>query len=632
MKTELQRGNNSGIEMTLLMHKNMKEKSMESLFDNKPGLFIKGYTKEIYNPHKELVIAEGIDAKNLVRSGAREGALVPNDSADTSSEKRIYTVEDGGLNTRVTGITSNTGSRKRGASVTRDQTGQLRQDTLRDIKRYKAAAIADQFKPDPNYDPRREAPQKMVPLMNNYGQAVNYQYMMNAETKDTLLERNNRMQDVMGSMAGSIVDKVNTKAHNETAIKALHEQYNEEGFSRPDAFIEISMNSTDPQIREIYQLLPDATKRDIRKVWGREAMMVRVDLVDLFFGYRKNSLSSVFDKNADERDAMGKIFVAILESPVFGMRKKAALRVSQAEDVWQELVKEIKDFLVIKTGFTLLGNTTSNVSELVWMGVPLTDIVKNHRIAFNGAISYQRDLHELMKLETMRDVGSNSEVEPDMNARIIELTDALARNPVKKLVDAGMYQTIVEDVDSVDDNYSYKSNLARKVDSKTQWLPEAVKKTGKFFYMAHDTPLYKLMYQGTHLSDFIARYTLYEHMINRKKNPLTEKEAIQLSVDAFVNYDIPTHRFIQYMNDMGILWFTKYYMRIQKVIMFLMRDNPGRTLAVGLFANFFAGFTTLIESGFWNKLDTNPLGAGAFEYLGAVDEGITTHMAQSLIN
>jgi len=133
----------------------------------------------------------------------------------------------------------------------------------------------------------REAPQKMVPLMNNYGQAVNYQYMMNAETKDTLLERNNRMQDVMGSMAGSIVDKVNTKAHNETAIKALHEQYNEEGFSRPDAFIEISMNSTDPQIREIYQLLPDATKRDIRKVWGREAMMVRVDLVDLFFGYRK---------------------------------------------------------------------------------------------------------------------------------------------------------------------------------------------------------------------------------------------------------------------------------------------------------------------------------------------------------
>jgi len=163
-------------------------------------------------------------------------------------------------------------------------------------------------------------------------------------------------------------------------------------------------------------------------------------------------------------------------------------------------------------------------------------------------------------------------------------------------------------------------------------LPEAVKKTGKFFYMAHDTPLYKLMYQGTHLSDFIARYTLYEHMISRKKNPLTEKEAIQLSVEAFVNYDIPTHRFIQYMNDMGMIWFTKYYMRIQKVIMFLMRDNPGRTLAVGLFANFFAGFTTLIESGFWNKLDTNPLGAGAFEYLGAVDEGITTHMAQSLIN
>jgi len=632
MKTELQRGNESGIEMTLLMHKNMKEKSMESLFDNKPALFIKGYTKEIYNPHKEVVIAEGVDGENLVRSGARKGALVPNDSADTPSEKHIYTIEDGGLNTRVTGITSNTGSRRRGASVTRDQSGQLRKDTLKDIKQQKAAAIADQFKPNPNYDPRREAPQKMVPLMNNYGQAVNYQYMMNAQTKDTLLERNNHMQDVMGAMAGNIVDKVNTKVHNETAVKALHEQYTEEGFSRPDAFIEISMNSTDPQIREIYQLLPDDTKRDIRKVWGREAMMVRVDLVDLFFGYRKKSLSTAFDKNADERNAMEKIFVGLLESPVFGMNKKAALRVSQAEDVWQALVKEIKDFLVIKNFFTLLGNTTSNVSELVWMGVPITDIVKNHRIAFNGAISYQRDLHELMKLESMRDIGYNTQSITELDARIVELTDALARNPVKNLVDAGLFQTIVEDVDTVDDNYSYKSKLMRKVDSKTQWMPEAVKNTGKFFYMSHDTPLYKLMYQGTHLSDFIARYTLYEHMVSRKKNPLTEQEAIQLSVEAFVNYDIPTHRLIQYLNDMGILWFTKYYMRIQKVIMFLMRDNPGRTVAMGLFANFFAGFTTLIESGFWNKLDTNPLGGGAFEYVGAVDEGITTHLAQSLIN
>jgi hypothetical protein len=36
--------------------------------------------------------------------------------------------------------------------------------------------------------------------------------------------------------------------------------------------------------------------------------------------------------------------------------------------------------------------------------------------------------------------------------------------------------------------------------------------------------------------------------------------------DAFVNYSQPTSRVFQYLNDMGFIMFTKYMVRIQKVI------------------------------------------------------------------
>jgi len=51
--------------------------------------------------------------------------------------------------------------------------------------------------------------------------------------------------------------------------------------------------------------------------------------------------------------------------------------------------------------------------------------------------------------------------------RIIELNEALATNPVRELVEAGMFQTLVEDIGVDEDPYSYKSKLTDWVDSKT---------------------------------------------------------------------------------------------------------------------------------------------------------------------
>lgn len=655
LREELAREEGNGIEMVMLLHKKLQEDALNTLFDGSPVNMIKGYTKDIFNPYVEVVAANTLEGSLLEQAGYSKGAMVGRDPADPdNSSRHLYVIKDGGLPSYVTGIVSNTGKRTRGTTLhsglTDEVTGEINQRNQRELDRFRAskqAAIRSLLNSRGNFDPSRSTGTRMVPVFNPNGAVVNYRYMMENTTKDNLLERNNLLDQVLGTMAASAFDKVESEANNAMAVDALFAQYRAEYGSRPEAYLEFSESSTDPAIREAYRLLPAETKRHIRRVWGRNAMMIRNDLFDMTFGYRKYSLSDMFKRssklrqyNRGERylpssvlnqiqlNAVEKILTGILD-PLLG--PKAALRVRQAEDIWQALVKEVKDIWVIKNLFTLIGNITSNLTELLWFGVPVQDIVKHHITALVGILTYQRDRRELHKLQSILDIGYVQGNTLEIQERIAELEDAISRNPVKELVDAGLFQTIVEDIDSSEDNYSYKARLVRKVDEHTQWVPKGLKTVAKTLYMAHDTPLYRVMNQATHLSDFVARYTLHQHMTTRKDNPMASRESLQLAVEAFVNYDIPTHRSVQYLNDTGLIWFTKYYLRIQKVLMHLYKENPGRALGVLALGQFIPSLGNIMDSGFWGRIG-NPFDWGALNYPGALDEIITIRAAMSPFN
>ena len=207
-----------------------------------------------------------------------------------------------------------------------------------------------------------------------------------------------------------------------------------------------------------------------------------------------------------------------------------------------------------------------------------------------------------------------------MQREIARLKAAMETNPVKELIDAGLMPSIVEDVSPDNDLYSYKSRLTSYVDEKTSGLNKHVMGAARLGYMAKDTQVYKTLRHATQLSDFVARYSLYQHVISRKENPMSKADAVQLASDAFINYDIPSHRNLQYMNDMGFVRFTKYYLRIQKVIARLYADSPGRALAMLAFESYIANAPMLTDSGFFHKLGNNPFGLGALNYPGVLDE------------
>lgn len=663
-------GGGNGVAVVLALHKRLEQESKDRLFKGQEALMMHGYTSEIYNPHIEILTANEQDGKALERRGYKKGGPVAADPADPDkTKKHLYVLEGGGLMPHLTGSISYTG---RNAKGTKQHSGYMNVNTAdglanavlhANIMNARSWSLAT----GPRQDLRKAARSYMAPVVNPQGAIVNWRYMMQDQTKDSVLDRENRFNLVLGTMAGSIYDKDTATEINTRVFEAMKDQYDAEKGIKSHHYVMIGPKSPDAEAREIWAMLPDESKAEARRIWGRDGMFVRNDHRDIIFGYRKLSIADAVkntqkrrQENADRiargmapiraqgfleqfEEAMATMLtVAVEHALILHARTKgysdpeeygqrAAVKLARGEAMWQELVSETKDLIVIKTVTVMAGNLKSNLSLLVLSGVPLKDIVKNHLVSWRGATSYQRDSNELDRLQTLLDIGQTNGRDVEIKRQIARLQDALARNPVRELIEAGLMPTIVEDAAADEDVYSYKSQLVKNVDDLTSKLHPGVKTAAKNIYMAKDTKVYQTLRQITQLSDFMARYTQYQYLTTRKNNPLSKEDAIQQSSDDFINYDIPMQRGMQYLDDMGIMPFMKYYLRVQKVIHRLVKENPARVLSAVLLGNFVNFGPIVLDSSWTHRIGNNPLHWGAFQYPGALDELATVDAALSLV-
>jgi hypothetical protein len=651
--------NGNGVAGALTLHQHLEKDSKERLFGGNEALVRKGYTSEIYNPYIDIRVAEGVNGnQDLMDQGYSVGAVVNSDKAmPGQAVMRIHVLKDGGAQPLSTGSISYAGEHSRGASGVQSNatmfnlTGLQNAGTLRVISANKQPGINQLFQANPTLDASKVMENHMVPTFSGSGKVVDWRHMMADSTKDNLLERNNDFDEILGTFAGSTFDKAIATEQNTKAIEALREDYDDNIGNNSKDFLEVGPRSTDPEMREIYAMLPYATKEAIKATWGKDTMMVRKELLDITFGYHKLSLGSIFEKDSADRDVLEKVFAYsiewMLKQSAHGQNavlrrqgkptidparyaKKAGHVVRKSERLWQEVVREAKDIIVVKSGSVMMGNIASNFMLLKMNGVPLLDILKHHQVAMQAGTEYLRDSGELAQLQLKLDAGYLIGDRAAVEQEVARLKNALARNPVRPLIDAGLMPTIVEDV-GVDDNvYSYKSRLTRKVEGMTSgWNPTVVG-IGKTVYMAHDTKLYKSLSHITQMSDFVARYTLYQHLTTRAKQPLSAEAAIQEASDAFINYDIPMHRKMQYGDDMGVFMFMKYAIRIQHVIAKLVKDHPGQVLETLLLHNYVDLMPTVLDSSMLTRIGSNPLGMGAFQLPLVMDELLIPKAAMSL--
>lgn len=672
LAVENKRGQQNGVRFVLQLHQRLEQESRERLFFDNPALMQHGFTPETYNPYVDIQVVNDAEGKELLNRGY---AVYPGqlriDKGDTNQErKRLYVRKGSGLMPFVSGsmalkTLSAEGSKVNDGFLNPHTTNGLNNAVqLAQIMNDRAKEITTIRGPGAVPDFHQAVDRFMVPLFNESGNVVNWRYMMEEKTKDTLLERDNSFERLLGSLAGSIFDKESSKEQNYKVVEALKEQHKAEYATRHKSYVVVGPKSSDPKLREIWKMLPEDTKAAVRDVWGIDAFSIRADSLYLIFGHRKLSSATMFatkdkeDATNLERKALGldplsESEINLLQNVVikslewmlssYAMltkkmtradadqwAKRAGYYVGKGEGIWQAMVAETKDIIVVKTGVVMLGNIYSNFSMLMLSGVSIKEIAVSHLAALKGATSYHDDTRELARLRILQDTGYDSGTEKDIPQRILRLEDALARNPVKELIDAGLMPTIVEDVNPDDEVYGYKKDFMKATEQYVEKLPKWMRQTGKTIYMSHDGNMYKGLSRVTQLSDFVARYTLYQHMINRKNDPLSKKDAVMRANDTFVNYDYPMQPGAQYLDDMGFTPFMKYFLRIQKELVRVVRENPGKVLATILFNQLVELGPIVLDGSAMTRIGNFPIQLGAPKFFTVIDDLATVNTGIAL--
>ena len=163
----------------------------------------------------------------------------------------------------------------------------------------------------------------------------------------------------------------------------------------------------------------------------------------------------------------------------------------------------------------------------------------------------------------------------------------------------------------------------------TSNVPKSVKTAAKWAFVSPDTPAYKFLNNATQFSDFSSKYVMYKYYTQKAKEKMSHDEAIQTASDNFVNYDVPTARGLQYLNDMGVVMFTKYNIRIQKALFQLLKKRPATAMAQAVFINSFTNLEAGIDPLIWFNMG-NPMRGGALGLPSALDEPLPISMMTSV--
>lgn len=592
MDRELARKDGNGFMDMLKMHKNLSEDALKNRFADNPLSAIKGWMPELNNPYVDTRIAPVKSKAEMEKKGWVMVSEISQDPADPlQSTQAIYVIKDGGNQRRVSGVVSLTDSHLKGSTITGDQHGEV----LEMVNSKMHPAIEKvRTTNHATYDPRGEKSTMLVASYDTDGNAMHYSYRMSAHARDELLKRKHDVAELLGEYAGRSLEREHSPEHNRKVIEALYEDFKYGYGKDPKAYVEIGPHARDLGARDLWRLLPYKTRKDMEEIWGKnQPMYVRNDMVNLVFGYKKIALGNLWNKQAEQRSYVENQYVKIMDSM---FRGKGQLRSYQIGRATTETVKFVKDLIVLRTPAVLIGNLKANFVLMLAHGINPAQISRDSAFALTNGRAYQADRKELLMVESQLRAGLGDRKE--LEARLAQLQDSMARNPLREFIESGTMPAIVDDTETMNDDYGFKSAIGEKFSKVTDVIPQGAKTGVSTFLMSPGTVGHNFMSAATQYSDFMGRYVIYNH--NRKKG-LSHDESVHEAMETFINYDLPSSPQVQWANDVGLLMFTKFLFRYQRVMLRLMRKSPTLVMTQSIALGLLSDWETVVDPNLINK-------------------------------
>ena len=644
----------AGVQHVADVVEGFKKNTDATVFKGRKTNKIKGYSREIFDDSIVVEIApledqkrmeaDGFTLKSKLQNRAGESRVKPMALYVTDSATRVNRLRGGVRLNQITskGSTITSTAYKDGSGTS---TAVVRERAKRDIARIqREASIRAKQMETGDYDFKNTI-FGVVPVLNDEGNVVDYRYMMDKATKKEMLKQDTKVSEVMAKSFGSLVDKEKSVSHNEEALNELKKEMleNWEGGSKgKDGKTEYSLigpNATDPEMKKLYYMLPHEYQTFINNR-SDKTLAVRRDLLFLYFGYSNMTIANFPGLNKITPKVVMK-FIKI------------------AEMLWVEMVKIVKTNILIKMPTVLLGNIFSNMLYSTLRGYNPFTVAKMYVESYRNIKTYNKNVRRLQELENnSRDTSISISRDNLSAARKVELSAKLRRingekealqrrvkdSPINELVLLGLDQNVE---DSANDSERSSNRIVTAIDDKVlSHMPEMVKSGLDIMFITRRTKFYKVANEFLEVSDLIARdvqnqleqkeevkqadnkkilpswwlekkgpdYASKQRLTgNERKEFLAEakKQRHYELVEDYVTYTKPSGRFEEYLNRIGVLMFTKYVKRIQRIIMKTGTKSPAKTIAVALLLGYLGGLPSILDQSIMAKdWYTDSIGAG----------------------
>lgn len=574
-----------GLLALLDIQESAAKKALEKNFYSNPQLMQKGYIRETYNPNAEIKIVAADEVEGYKKQGFDVVGALP-DGMDVSKKVMMVNHYSARLNYDQ-GAFSLTGFSTKGTKVEEDLLGSNMGDTSLVLtsrgKQTMVAARKSMFTSSPITIGEKSV--SIAPVRNDDGNIVGYRYTMATQTKEDVLQRENRVSHVLARTTSSVEDKANSQVHNINVLKELYKMYDEDYKKYPDSFAFIGVNSDSPEYREMWAMLPSYTRAMVDVINAQKGLPSGVlpvpkKLLTLTFGSAPMTLDKLNEgANVNTRLAV-KALTKVLTHKYGRM----------LSSLYKDALGSAKDTLVIKNITTTKGNIISNVFALAIAGIPMSYITKKSVQGWKEILQYQQLTQELGKLN-MRLMHTNmsSNEANQIKSLMADLEGRISDLSITQLVDEGLYQTIVEDIDSEVGKQTYQSKYSELGDNLLKMTGKAETALREGVFITHDSMTYRYLRDAAQLSDFVSRYVMFSHMIEDGKSV---QEAVHESRETFILYDAPLGKPLKFLNDLGFFNFSKFLLRTQGVLHKNLRKSPARVALYGaLWASMGASAT-----------------------------------------
>lgn len=411
----------------------------------------------------------------------------------------------------------------------------------------------------------------LLPVYDANGNVVAYEQSIDPNMLKHI-EGENHLARAIGVWRGRQVEEAKAQRFNDMLIENLHSMYENDikmSASNKSQYVNLLGSKLDPVTADALKLMNSETRQKAESLFGPGELWVRRDMLNDALGYRAASVGDAWSGNSrwspETLDTFKKAMLG-----VFGNR--AYKYVMGGENLVQNLVKEAKTLIVVKSVVVPAVNFLANLYQMVARGVPVKNIAKSVPQKTAEINQYLKSRLRQVDAEAELRAATNPNQIRKLKAEIQSISDSHKRMSIWPLLEAGEFSSIADAGIGRDDILITEGKLHEYMDKLADKLPKSVRNAGRYALITKDTALFQGIQKTVEYSDFIAKAIIYDELTQRKGK--TREEALVRVTEEFINYDRLPGRFRGYMESVGLMWFYNFKSRSAKVAVSMIRNNP----------------------------------------------------------